>query len=98
MENSRDSHIVVSKQFDVLKNPRTDFRVEEHFDFISKFWHNHWMRRFNLINSSDFTSFGKSTSLSHVRPIHDEVSIFRHIAHEEASFDDVNSIFIERSR
>ena len=29
MKNLRDSHIVVSKQFDLLKNPRTSFRVEE---------------------------------------------------------------------
>ena len=33
----------VSKQFDLLKNPRTDFRVEEHFDIIGKFGRNLWM-------------------------------------------------------
>ena len=41
MKNSRDSHIVVSKQFDLLKNPRTGFRVKEHFNFIGKFGRNH---------------------------------------------------------
>ena len=76
MKKSRDSKIVVSKQFDLLKNIRTDLRVKEHFDFISEFRYNRWMRRFDLINGSDCTSFGESMSLSRVRPIHDEASIF----------------------
>ena len=29
MNNSRDSKIVVYKQFDLLENPRTSFRTEE---------------------------------------------------------------------
>ena len=43
----------MSKQFDLLKNLRIDFHVEEHFDFIGKFGHNRRMRRFDLINASD---------------------------------------------
>ena len=31
---------MVSKQFDLLENLRTGFRVEEHFDFIEKIGHN----------------------------------------------------------
>ena len=53
MKNSRDSHIVVSKQFDLLENARIDFCIEEHFNLISKFRHNHQIHRFDLINSSD---------------------------------------------
>ena len=99
MNKSRDSHIVVSKQFNLLKNPRTNFRVEEHFNFIGKFGRNRRMRRFDLINGSDCMSFGESTSLSCVRSIHDEVSRFCHVTREEeASFDDVRSMFIRRSR
>ena len=99
MKKSRDSHIVMSKQLNLLKNPRTNFRVEEHFNFIGKFGHNRRMCQFNLINGSDYMSFGESMSLSRVHLIHDEVSRFCHIAREEeASFDDVRSIFIRRSR
>ena len=53
MKNSRDSQIGVSKQFDLLKNPRIDFCVEEHFDFIGKFGLNCRICKFDLINGSD---------------------------------------------
>ena len=53
MKNSRDSQIVVSKQFDLLENPRTGFRVKEHSDFLGKFGRNCQMRRFDLINGSN---------------------------------------------
>ena len=49
-ENSRDSHIVVSKHFDFLENRRTAFRVKEHFNYIGNFGRNSRMRRFDLIN------------------------------------------------
>ena len=66
---------------------------------MGKFGRNRQVRRFDLINGSDCTSFGELTSLSRVCPIHDEASIFHHvIREEEASFDDVHSIFIGRSR
>ena len=94
-KNSGAYHTVVSKQFDFFKNPRTDFRVEELFNFIGKFGRNHQMRQFDLINGLDCRSFDKSMSLSHVRPIHDEAFRFRHvIREEEALFDVVRSIFI----
>ena len=67
----------------MLENPRTSFHVEEHFNFIGKFGHNSRMRRFDLINGSNWTSFGKSMSLSRVRLINDEASRFRHVAREE---------------
>ena len=99
MKNSRNYHIVVSKYFNFLENPRTGFRIEEHFDFIGKFGCNRRMRQFDLINSSDCTLFGESTSLSCICLIHDEASRFRHVAREdESSFDDVCWIFIGRSR
>ena len=90
---------MVSKQFDLLKNPRIYFCVEEHFDFIGNFGHSRPMRRFDLINSSNFTSFGESMSLSRIRPIHNEASRLCHIARkEETSFDVVCLIFIRRSQ
>ena len=46
MKNSRDCHIVLSKQFDLVKNLRSGFRVEEHFDFIEEIRCNRQMRRF----------------------------------------------------
>ena len=46
MKNSRDSQIVMSKQFDLLKNPRMGFRVKEHFNFIEEIGRNHRMHRF----------------------------------------------------
>ena len=89
----------MSKQIDLLKNPRIDFCVKEHFDFIGNFGHNRRRHRFDLINSSNFTSFGESMSLSCIRPIHNEASRLCHIAREEeASFDVVYSIFIRRSQ
>ena len=90
---------MVSKQFDLLENPRIDFRVEEHFNFIGKFGRNHWMHRFDLINGSNYTSFGELTSLSRVHSIHDEASRFCHVARKEGvSFDDVRLIFMRRSQ
>ena len=46
MKNSRDSQIVVSKQFDLLKNRRMGFCVKEHFDFIEEIGRNRRMHRF----------------------------------------------------
>ena len=46
MKNSRDSQVLVSKQFDLLKNLRIGFHVEEHFDFIEEIENNCWMHRF----------------------------------------------------
>ena len=90
---------MVSKQLNLLENLIIDFHVEEHFDFIGKFGRNLWMRRFDLINGSDYTSFGESTSFSCVHPIYDEAPRLCHITREEeASFDDVHSIFIGQSR
>ena len=40
MKNSIDSQIVVSKQFDLLENPRRSFRVEEHFNFMEEIGRN----------------------------------------------------------
>ena len=44
MKNSRDSHIVVSKHFNLLENRRTSFHVEEHFDVIEEIGCNRQMR------------------------------------------------------
>ena len=52
-EEFKDSQIVVSKQFHLLENPKTNFRDEEHFDSIGKFGHNRQMHRFNLTNGSN---------------------------------------------
>ena len=50
MKNSRDSRIVVSKQFKLLDKSKNMFFVKEHFDFIGKFGRSRQMRRFDLIN------------------------------------------------
>ena len=56
------------------------------------------MRGFDLINNLDCMLFGESTSLSHVRLIHDKASRLCHVAREEeALFDVARSIFIKRS-
>ena len=79
VKKSKDSEIVVSRQFDFAQKSKGDFPSRRTFEFIEGIGRNCRMQLFIAINGQDCASFGESSRLSCICLILDGVSGCVHV-------------------